>query len=302
MSKCSPIRIKKLNAGNCCMRGDGGVDPTYMMKQEFLESMPPPPPPPPPRPHRLMRDRVIGKIKNSLSLTLSTSSEEGEEQEQEVEAVCITPKHRKDVPITTRNQLNQMYPQNRTFSSEDPFLNLSTGTDHTSINSKDNPSTSFSLSTIPKKEHSGEQNIYYHRYLDSNDPNGCEVDCSFDSNVEWTPQDSAYGAACPMFGCIPKKIRRKVEFFLLLFIFLGLIYCIVVISMNLTNEHSQNKSQTSNNENNQQNQQAVDLDDNFYVDYSDMKYYAGNNDDQLQDDLFDDNIEDVYTYNGGNGN
>ena len=311
MSTFSPKRKKKKNTGNCCMNVDGGVDPSFMMEKHYLKSMPPPPPPPR-RNHRLLREKVsmkVEKIKNSLSLSLSTSSEEEEddEHEQEIEAVSITPKQnrqRQVVPIVSRNQqLNQMYPQNRTFSSEDPFLNLSSDHTNSIYNSKDNQSTSCSVSTIPKKDTTCDQNMYYHRYLDNNEnPDGCEVDCSFDSKVDWTPQDSAYGAACPMFGCIPKKIRRRVEFFLLLFIFIGLIYFIVVVSMNLTNEHSQNKSQRSNNEDNKQNQQAVDLDDNFYVDYSDMKYYTGSNDDRLQDDLFDDNIEDVYTNNDDNGN
>ena len=32
------------------------------------------------------------------------------------------------------------------------------------------------------------------------------------SEPEWTAQDSAYGAACPICGCIPKSVRKAIEF------------------------------------------------------------------------------------------
>eukprot|EP00563_Minutocellus_polymorphus_P009592 CAMPEP_0181024110 /NCGR_PEP_ID=MMETSP1070-20121207/2397_1 /TAXON_ID=265543 /ORGANISM="Minutocellus polymorphus, Strain NH13" /LENGTH=424 /DNA_ID=CAMNT_0023101145 /DNA_START=174 /DNA_END=1448 /DNA_ORIENTATION=+ len=53
----------------------------------------------------------------------------------------------------------------------------------------------------------------------------------FDDTEEWTPDDSAYGAACPVFGWIPKPIRKIIE---ASFIFaLVLLFVVVVISASI---------------------------------------------------------------------
>lgn len=54
--------------------------------------------------------------------------------------------------------------------------------------------------------------------------------------VDWTPQDSAYGATCPCGGWIPRKIRRILETTVLILASLILFYAIIKASITLTNE------------------------------------------------------------------
>ena len=62
------------------------------------------------------------------------------------------------------------------------------------------------------------------------------------SEEEWTPQDSAYGAACPMCGCLPKHIRRGIEVTLIGILIFVLVYLIVTTSIRINNEHASSSS------------------------------------------------------------
>lgn len=117
--------------------------------------------------------------------------------------------------------------------------------------------------------------------------------------TEWTPQDSSYGAACPVCGCIPKRFRRMIEVTLIAIMLLGFVVLLVTTSMNIaeerrmSNSNNHNSSSTSssngqniqvaasgsNNSNN--NSTAVyaadgaSTNDGYYVEYNNN--YANNN-------------------------
>lgn len=61
--------------------------------------------------------------------------------------------------------------------------------------------------------------------------------CSND-DVEWTPQDSSYGAACPVCGCIPKLYRVYIEYALMVVITATLVAFTVHFISPLTFFHS----------------------------------------------------------------
>lgn len=83
--------------------------------------------------------------------------------------------------------------------------------------------------------------------------------CSKDSLAsfnEWTPQDSAYGAACPVCGSIPKKIRRAIEMIIMLLVLASFVYLIVTTSIRLTANRSSSGSDSG----------QIDVDDDYYID------------------------------------
>ena len=54
---------------------------------------------------------------------------------------------------------------------------------------------------------------------------------------EWTPADSSYGAACPVCGCIPKRVRQMIEMTLIFAMVFFLIYLVVRTSMKVAEAH-----------------------------------------------------------------
>ncbi len=57
------------------------------------------------------------------------------------------------------------------------------------------------------------------------------------SKSDWTPQDSAYGAACPVCGCIPKHMRRMIELSLIGLMVLVFLWMVVTLSSHISNVH-----------------------------------------------------------------
>jgi len=94
------------------------------------------------------------------------------------------------------------------------------------------------------------------------------------SSSEWTPADSAYGAACPVCGCIPKHVRRMIEFSLIAGMFFAFVYMLVKTSVDIADERN----------NSFKNSSYTDvLDDDLYGGYGNQ-----NNDDLSADDIGDD--------------
>ena len=54
-----------------------------------------------------------------------------------------------------------------------------------------------------------------------------------EGQIEWTPQDSSYGAAVPAFGCIPKRIRKLLEGVFVVIILALLIFIVVKVGIML---------------------------------------------------------------------
>ena len=72
-------------------------------------------------------------------------------------------------------------------------------------------------------------NTPYH-FMSSNQSSSDHKYTSED-NIEWTPQDSSYGAACQMFGWIPKRLRKIAEGIMLVIILGLLIFGIIKTGM-----------------------------------------------------------------------
>jgi len=104
---------------------------------------------------------------------------------------------------------------------------------------------------------------------------------STDGEVEWTPQDSSYGAAFPCFGFVPKRIRQAIERVLIVISLILTIYMIVSTAIKLSSGLSSSSSSSN-----------LHMDDDFYVengaddDANWNAYYNTYDDDN--DDLFDD--------------
>jgi hypothetical protein len=75
-----------------------------------------------------------------------------------------------------------------------------------------------------------------------NSARGTVVSVESFSDEEWTPQDSAYGAACPVCGCLPKHIRRGIEFTLIVMLIFLLVYMVVTTSIRVNADHASGKT------------------------------------------------------------
>lgn len=102
-------------------------------------------------------------------------------------------------------------------------------------------------------------------------------DGSLSDFKDWTPPDSAYGAAFPVCGWVPKHTRRAIEITIIgLFVF-ALVYFVVTTSIRISNDQS---SSTASNNESSSNKLS---DDDHYIDYdNDYKYM----DDDEGDDYF----------------
>jgi hypothetical protein len=111
--------------------------------------------------------------------------------------------------------------------------------------------------------------------------NGRRNDMDADSladfdEAEWTPQDSAYGAAIPVCGWVPKRLRQVIEATLISFAVFVLVYLIVRTSINIS-EGKEVGSRAHYNDTASSNAEEYDtrLDDDWYVETS----YNPNDDD-----------------------
>ena len=87
------------------------------------------------------------------------------------------------------------------------------------------------------------------------------------SKSEWTPEDSAYGAACPVCGCIPKRVRRTIEFSLIGFMMLGFVWMVIAASIQVTNARM-SESISNSTDASYSSGQMIAVDDDFYVEAS----------------------------------
>mmetsp|Transcript_7999 Transcript_7999/g.11885 ORF Transcript_7999/g.11885 Transcript_7999/m.11885 type:complete len:157 (+) Transcript_7999:229-699(+) len=110
-------------------------------------------------------------------------------------------------------------------------------------------------------------------------------------SVDWTPQDSSYGAACPMCGWIPKKIRKKMEAVVIFSAIFLLIVFLIAGSLRLSSESTGKRSNSARWDEN--------FDDDLYADdystsYNDDNVYS--NDGYYGNYQYADNYG--YQYNG----
>ena len=102
---------------------------------------------------------------------------------------------------------------------------------------------------------------------------------------DWTPPDSAYGAAFPICGWVPKHTRRAIEITIIALFVFALVYFVVTTSIRITNDQasSSNSSTTSSSNSESSGSNNKLADDDYYIDNeSDYKY----SDDAKEDDYF----------------
>jgi hypothetical protein len=121
----------------------------------------------------------------------------------------------------------------------------------------------------------------------------------FDS-AEWTPPDSAYGAACPVCGWVPKHVRRMIEVSLIAGMVFGFVYLVVTTSMHINNErNAQKATENTTSISDSYNGGQIALDDDLYVEYN--RNYV--DDDKYADDATNDDggyYDDAYQVNSNN--
>ena len=96
--------------------------------------------------------------------------------------------------------------------------------------------------------------------------------------TEWTPQDSAYGAAIPICGWVPKRLRQFIEATLIGITVFALVYLVVTTSINI-----QESKEASGKPHTYYNGSYVDsnFDDDWYVEFS---QYTNDEDDYFNSD------------------
>lgn len=81
------------------------------------------------------------------------------------------------------------------------------------------------------------------------------------NDIEWTPEDSSYGAAFPFCGWLPKSLRQALEKALIALTGLLIIYAIVSIAILLTGDGEKKNGKTST----YNYDDFYSIDDDFYV-------------------------------------
>ena len=95
---------------------------------------------------------------------------------------------------------------------------------------------------------------------------------------DWTPPDSAYGAAFPICGWVPKHYRRVIEASIIaLFVFV-LVFLVVTTSIRLSSDRNSKNTGNSTNNNHKVS------DDDYYIDYDNYDYNNNENDDVIDGD------------------
>ncbi len=100
---------------------------------------------------------------------------------------------------------------------------------------------------------------------------------------DWTPPDSAYGAAFPICGWVPKHYRRLMEASIIgLFLFV-LVYFVVTTSIRLSLDQNSSSNKSGGGGKNNNNKVS---DDDYYIDYDNYDYNNENGDDLFDGDDF----------------
>ena len=99
--------------------------------------------------------------------------------------------------------------------------------------------------------------------------------------AEWTPQDSSYGAAIPICGWVPKRIRQIIEATLIALTVFALVYMVVTTSMQIQENKQNGNHHSYYNGSSAYNVDANKFDDDWYVEFS---QYTNDEDDYFQSD------------------
>lgn len=117
----------------------------------------------------------------------------------------------------------------------------------------------------------------FHYKLSHDDDDNSTTTHSIANFRDWTPPDSSYGAAIPVGGWIPKRIRRNIERSLSICIVVLIVYVIVTASLRAErNKHDGG----NNNSNSVYDSGRLDLDDDRYIAYDDAMYVRRDDDEE----------------------
>ena len=113
--------------------------------------------------------------------------------------------------------------------------------------------------------------------------------------AEWTPQDSAYGAAIPVCGWVPKRLRQGIEATLIGITVFALVYLVVTTSISISESKADGTHLSYNDTGSgvKAYDSGLEFDDDWYVEYS---QYTND-----EDDYFGSNY-DYRNYGGGRNN
>jgi hypothetical protein len=127
--------------------------------------------------------------------------------------------------------------------------------------------------------------------------------------TEWTPQDSAYGAAIPVCGWVPKRLRQGIEATVIAITVFALVYLVVTTSISISESksggtHHLSRNDTYLNSGVKNYDNKLKFDDDYYIENSQYQsdWYVENS--QYHDDE-DDYFSSSNNNNGGgkgNGN
>mmetsp|Transcript_2908 Transcript_2908/g.4028 ORF Transcript_2908/g.4028 Transcript_2908/m.4028 type:complete len:139 (-) Transcript_2908:281-697(-) len=125
----------------------------------------------------------------------------------------------------------------------------------------------------------------YHRYsadanqLSTNDAQSNQNEAIDLESVVWTRPDSSYGAACPICGFLPKRIRKKMEYIILLSLATLFVGFVITASIRLSNDKSKGDGDKSS----YSVPKKWDYDDDYYFD----EYNMTNSTDDFYDDVYE---------------
>lgn len=100
---------------------------------------------------------------------------------------------------------------------------------------------------------------------------------------EWTPPDSAYGAAFPICGWVPKHYRRLIEATILALSVFVLVFFVVTTSIRLSLDDKANQDSSASDNSGSSNQFS---DDDYYIDYNNDHYNNVDDGDEYDGDNY----------------
>lgn len=184
----------------------------------------------------------------------------------------------------TASNMNSNNSKGRRFSMMSSF-GLETRNNNKVFRNRSWISTSSNGSTDPKSGSRSQKQRQQHRNQNGEIHFGGSDDSLADfDEAEWTPQDSAYGAAIPICGWVPKRLRQFIEATLIAFTVFALVYMVVTTSMQIQENKQNGNHHSYYNGSSSYNVDANKFDDDWYVEFS---QYTND-----EDDYFD----------SGNGN
>lgn len=212
-------------------------------KERQLSNLNPPPPPPPPKTKRLDKEGKKRGRGVPLRFSPSKSPTMSHLDIDECSTKSGGPSWESRIPWLRNKQNNPSFESNQNVYYGDVMTMYSPHNVPPLVHNRSTTKSTSSLSrTTSRAKHPDGLWSKVSNISKSGSTRGEDVTIESFNEEEWTPQDSAYGAACPMCGCLPKHIRRGIEVTLIGILIFVLVYLIVTTSIRINNEHASSSS------------------------------------------------------------